>query len=249
MATHLEGLRAQPCFARSRIVLVPEANLGNDAQEVSEHVLSMAGVTVLSQKANAYGVYTSPGLPQMYVHSVDNLLAQNAISYHEPVVTVNPFLTGKSADEARAAARAEFERQLRSFRRVNLLPKALNSVVRASYSGKVDNDGQRTNRLKDDMCMALLIGVFWSGKHRAGLVDERGYGNAFVRTDGHPIAPIHRPPTQQQSSSSAAAPASTALFRAPKRKSNADEVEAVSELESYVVDAGGAGAASKRART
>lgn len=234
VATHLEALRATPCFSNSRIVVIPEANLGNEAQEIAEHVLNLAGVTVLTERDNAYGVYTSPGLPQMYVFSVDNLLAQNAISYHDPVITANPFLTKITSEEAAAATRAEFERQLRSFRRIHTLPKALNSSKRVSYTGKAGKDNQRTASLKDDMCMALLIGVFWSGKHRAGLIDERSYGSALLRPDGRTIAPIVRPPTDS------AQPSTTVLMRAPKRKTRDDQQqdEDVSELESYAVNTG-----------
>lgn len=193
VAAHLEGLRATECFRQSRIVLVPEANLGNEAQEVTEHVLEMAGLTVLSQRDDAYGVYTSPGLPRMYVFRFGDLLAHDAVSYHAEMVTVNPFQTGVSPADRRAGARREFERQLRSFRRIHLLPKALSSRVSVAFTGKADKDNQRTNRLKDDMCMALLFGVYWSGQHKNGLVQERGYGQRFVRPDGVPIAPVTRP--------------------------------------------------------
>ena len=186
---HVAALRRTQCFAGSRIVLVPEANLGNEAQEISEHLLQTSGLTVLCQRDDSYGVYTTPGLPQKFVFRVDNLFAHEGVSYHGEVVTANPFANGSTRKDAAAAAKKEFERQLRSFRRIHILPKSLNGRVSMTFTGKADKDNKKSRSLKDDMCMAFLFGVYWSGQHKGRLVKERAYTSRFVRGDGKTLAP------------------------------------------------------------
>jgi hypothetical protein len=180
---HVHALRGHACFRDSHIVLVPEANLGNEAQEISESLIATPGLSVLCQTEHAYGILTSPGTPAMYVFRLADKLQDNALCYHEPLVTANPFVTNATQAERVRAARKEFERQLRSFRRIFILPKPLHSIVRVAYTGKADKDNQRTNRLRDDMAMALLFGVYWSGQHMAGLIGERGYTRRFSRPE------------------------------------------------------------------
>ena len=115
---------------------------------MSEHVLNMAGVTVLCQHDNAYGVWTTPGIPQMYVFRFSDLLSHGAVFYHDKLISVNPFLTKNTPAEKIVIAKKELERQLRSFRRVNLLPKSLNARITVSFSGKIGKDNQRTASLK-----------------------------------------------------------------------------------------------------
>ena len=191
VSDHLDALRDTPCFARARIILVPEANLGNEAQEVAEHCIGMAGLTVLAEKGNYYGVWTQgPNIKSAYVFRVSDLLAHRGLRYHDPLVVANPFLTGATPDERRNEARREFERQLRSFRRIAMLPRSLGGRPRIHYTGKSDQDNTQTSRLKDDMCMALLFGVYWSGQHKNGMCPERGYNRQLVRPDGVTIAPV-----------------------------------------------------------
>jgi len=154
-----------------------------------------------------------------------DLLSHGAVRYHDTLVSANPFLTKNKPAEKVTMAKKELERQLRSFRRVSIMPKSLNSRVSVSYSGKVDKDNQRTNRLRDDLCMALIFGVYWSGQHKNALISERGYQGRFLRPDGMPIAPVFRPPETATH---------TILMQPPKRRRLADDATvSVSEMESY----------------
>ena len=181
---HAAALRECACFRGARIILVPEANLGNEAQEISEMLVHLRGITVLCSTNKAYGVYTNPGTPAKYVFRVEEKLAEEAIIYHEPLVCGNPFTNLPRAEGAKRA-RAEFERQMRSFRRVMTLPKSLSSRVRVAYSGKIGDGNTRTNRLRDDLCMAFLFGVYWSGQFLANRGPfERGYTSRFERPEG-----------------------------------------------------------------
>jgi len=235
VASHLEALRQHSCFRHSRIVLIPEANL-SEGQEVAEHVISMPGLTVLSKREDTYGVYTVPGIKAMFVFRVTDLLAHQAISYHSTLVTANPFLMNMPAADKAANARKEFERQLRSFRRVHLLPRSVNGRRSEAFSGKVDKDNKQTNRLKDDMCMAFLFGVYWSGQHLNGLIGERGYTGRFLRPDGRPIAPIVRPGAHEAAAGAVAPPMTTSgssLFASTGKRQRGGDDGTGSELASY----------------
>ena len=181
MRAHVEALRRTQCFRDSRIVLIPEANLGNEAQEIADHMIETPALTVLCATEHCWGILTSPGTPAMYTSRIKEKLQEDALSYHSPIVTANPFVATGTPQERIVAVRKEFERQLRSFRALHVLNKSLVSIGKIAYTGKADKDGQRTNRLRDDMAMALLFGVFWSGKNIAGLIGERGYDHRFVR--------------------------------------------------------------------
>lgn len=181
---HLRGLRQIPCFRSSRIVVVPETNL-DVVQDIAEDLLnSEAGVSVLCARRGRYGVLTLESNKGMYVDAVNKRLAENAICYHSHVVSANPFTAANTpAIERVAKARKEFERQLRSFRRIMVLPKALLSAIRIAHSGRADKDNKRSGRMRDDMTLALALGIHWSGHHAhcTGNVHEYGHGNRLIR--------------------------------------------------------------------
>lgn len=185
-----------PCFRQSKIIVIPECNLGNEAPEIAEDLLATQhGVTILSGKENRYGVRTGTNSHAQYVAAVTKRFAEHAVAYHHTLVTANPFSSADTTPAERvASARKEFERQLRSFRKVMLLPKSILSSIRIAHSGRVGKDNERSGRLRDDMCMAFILGVFWSGHHIVGTVLEYGHGNRLVRPQvpGDGIAPPRR---------------------------------------------------------
>ena len=86
----------------------------------------------------------------------------------------------------------EFERQLRSFRRVHVLSASIQADPYVAYSGKVGPDNKNTSRMKDDMVMATLLGIYWSGQYLNGLLRWREADRALVRASGRTIAPVVR---------------------------------------------------------
>jgi len=194
VATHIAMLKQEPCFANARYVLAPESNLANEAQEISEHMLrQFTGVSVLSQKTDRYGVLTSQDTKRKYVLRFADLLAHGAISYHEPLIAANPFVANTRPEAKAKAARMEFERQLRSFRRVHMLAPSLAADPYVVFTGKAGPDNKNTSRMKDDMVMSVLIGIYWSGQYLNGLVRERSYSRQLSRgVQALPIAPVVR---------------------------------------------------------
>jgi hypothetical protein len=134
--------------------------LGNEAQEIAEHCLrEFVGMSVLSQKRDRYGVLTSQDTKRKYVFRFSDLLAQGGICYHHELISANPFVSNVRPAERAKAARMEFERQLRSFRRVHMLAPSLSSDPYVVFTGKAGPDNKNTSRMKDDMVMAALIGM------------------------------------------------------------------------------------------
>lgn len=182
MATHVRALRAHECFRTATIVLVPEANLGNEAQEIGESLIgAFEKLRVVCDRDDQYGIHTNPGSPQLFVRAVSSLFSHNAISYHRDIVSANPYTDSAVTNAQRVKkARNELEKQLRAFRRVSLLPKSLVSRSRYSYTGKADKDNQRSSSMRDDLVMALLFGIFFAQQRVNGLTFERGFDRRLL---------------------------------------------------------------------
>jgi len=89
-------------------------------------------------------------------------------------------------------SRMEFERQLRSFRRIHMLSPSIQSDPYVAFSGKAGPDNKNTSRMKDDMVMACLLGIYWSGQYLRGLLRWREAERSLQRDTGRVIAPIVR---------------------------------------------------------
>jgi len=193
---HMRALRARPCMANARFVLVPEENLGNEAQEIAEAVLrEISGVEVLARTDDRYGVRTDQDAKRKYVFRFADMLARagdGALTYHEPLTSASPFVSNRSADERATEARTEFERQLRSFRRFTDLAPSLTSLPRVVYTGKADDDKKNTARMRDDMVLAALIGFYWSAEYLGSRITAHGYTSRHERAHAPPIAPVVR---------------------------------------------------------
>jgi hypothetical protein len=193
VVAHMRALRAVPCFVNARLVLVPEDNLGNEAQEIAEYALqTVVGVAVVARTETRYGVRTDQNVKRAYVFRFSGALAQSGIRYHEPLVSANPFITNRSPKDRALAARAEFERQLRSFQQVTALAPSLTSMKRVVYTGKADQQKKNTASLKDDMVMAALLGLYWAGEAVRGAVAMKSYASRLERVNAPHIAPVVR---------------------------------------------------------
>lgn len=173
---HIKSLRSNSCLASANIILIPENNLGNEAQYVADKLIKRPNLTILCEGDIAYGVNTSRGMIERYAHRAMHKFGENAVVYHDGVMSGNPYLHNKTPKQREQVSRNEFERQLRCFRKIFALPKSLTSSVRVAHSGLADKDGQRSGSLRDDMCMAFLFGIYWAGQHMSNLgPTERGY--------------------------------------------------------------------------
>ena len=191
--THIRALRRLACLRNAHAVLVPEDNLGNEAQEIAEEALrDISGVTVLARTEHRYGVRTDHRTRRAYVFRFADLLANSAIRYHDELVSTNPFITNRTPSERVLAAKTEFERQLRSFQRVTALAPSLSALPNVVFTGKADHEKKQTSRMKDDMVLAALLGIYWAGESMAQRIASRGYATRLQRVNAPSIAPVVR---------------------------------------------------------
>jgi hypothetical protein len=193
VARHVDGLRTRSCFARSTVVLVPEDNLANEAQEIAEHALrDITNVAVVARTPSRYGVRTDQNSRRAYVFRFADLLANDAVRYHAELVSVNPFITNRSLEQRATAARVEFERQLRSFQQVTALAPSLSALPTTVYTGKADHEKRQTSRMKDDMVLAALLGVYWANEAVGGRLRVITLHSRLERSNAPPVASLTR---------------------------------------------------------
>lgn len=174
---HIAKLQEQQFFADCRFMLIPEANLGNEAQLCATFMLRRnPRVDVLCEKSHAYGVWTKPGDPERYVLTMRERLAVDGVFLHNQLVCVGNYDQQKTTAAALESTMREFKRQLFAFRAVHVVPATLTGRVRLVYTGKADKDGKRSSRVKDDMAMAFLFGLFYAVRFQS----DRSFVN--VRT-------------------------------------------------------------------
>jgi hypothetical protein len=195
---HIKALREHPCFREARIVLIPEANLANEAQIVSRHVFDHCGrgVYVAVQHAGVYGVNTNGVTRPLYVRDFKGKLDESAIRYHDRMVCANPAreARGESYSVRLAAAKREYEQQVATFRVGDHVPESMRQQ-RSRWYGAADNNGRRSERLRDDMAMAGMMALHWSGQLRIGqiiMVDKRGQYEPVVPRSRAPYPSLAR---------------------------------------------------------
>ena len=167
---HLDALRRMEQFRDCRFLLVPEANLGDQAQLLAQMALRRyRDVDVLCQHSECYGIFTKPGDPEKYVARMRNKFSEDGVFFNDKIVSVNPYRTNATNKQRVDAVMTEFKRQLVAFRAIHIVPAALTGQVRVIYSGKADKDNKRSNRSKDDMVMAFLFGYYYYGQYTGPL--------------------------------------------------------------------------------
>lgn len=194
VVAHMRALRKTECCRESQFVLIPEDNLGNEAQEISETIIrEIDNVKVLARTKTRYGVRTEAKTRRgPYVGRVADLLAHSAIRYHAPLISANPFTTNRTPEERATEARVEFEAQMGRFQNVQTLAASLAALPQSVMTGKADHEHKNSRSMKDDMVMALLLGIYHAGEYVAGHVDALDRASAHVRVNAPPIAPAVR---------------------------------------------------------
>lgn len=179
---HVRALRAHAAYRDAELWLVPEANLGNDAQMISDHLIAAGtGICVVCQHDHVYGVFTTPTTPQAYAYRLQRKLDEDGVAFRADLVAANPWQATSTPEQRAAVAKRLLLSQLRRFQRTPIVPRSLMSRVRYAYSGVADNDGTRNAGKKHDVVMALLIGLYWSGQHLIGqTAQSRGATNRLV---------------------------------------------------------------------
>lgn len=132
-------------------------------------------VDIMCQKPHAYGVFTVPGDPERYVMRLQDKLAEDGIFLHDRPVCASPCDQQSTPAAKWKKVLNQFHQQLTSFRGVYIVPQSYNSRVTLVWTGKADKDGKRSNRAKDDIVLALLIGYYYCTQYNSvhNLVNKR----------------------------------------------------------------------------
>lgn len=157
-------------------MLVPEANLGDQAQRLAQVSLRRyRDVDVLCEKSHCYGVFTKPNDPERYVLRLNDKFAEDGLFFHSHVTCANPYQHQIAPSDRLDAIMKEFKRQMFSFRAIHIVPANLSSRVKIIFTGKADKDNKRSNRRKDDLVLALLFGYFYYSQYMSphNLVSKR----------------------------------------------------------------------------
>lgn len=196
---HIDALLAQRCFAQCRLMFIPEANLGDQAQLLSgvllrRSLIGQCNAEIMCQFPNYYGVFTYPGDPERYVMRAREKLAEDGFFFHRDWVAANPYSL-LSPEALRAETMQTFQRQLHNFRATYIVPKSVQGRVRLVYTGKGDKDGKRTSGAKDDMAMALLLGYYYFTQYMSpyAVVSTRDSRSMFQINSGVAINKEKRP--------------------------------------------------------
>lgn len=163
----MRALQQVSCFRQSNIVLIPECNLGNDAQYVSKNMVKFPNVSVLSSSIGYYGVFTGTN-KRRYVERAAEKFAEAAVSYHGALVAANPFMTDCTPKQKVNKAKAEFHKQLSTFERLIKMPGRMGGRDVIDFSGRVDGEYRPSASKRDDMVMAYILGLFYSGMYNLG---------------------------------------------------------------------------------
>lgn len=160
VTSHINALRTVPCYRAATIIFIPESNMATETQLVSEKIVSMPRVCVAKEKPDRYGVRTGRNRGG-YAHRFRQLLVARAVSWHPHWISANP-LTHKSPAEYHATLPQVFIQELRNFRIHGQAPGRADGEDRILLTGRAGPDGQFNTQLRDDLCMATLIVVYWA---------------------------------------------------------------------------------------
>jgi len=178
---HVEALRASECFRESELVIIPEANLGNEAQLVAYDLVHYTNLNIIQQYSGKYGIFTVPGSRAEYVLRLSRKFNEHAVMYHDTVVAANPFTAPSMSGRQRLAkVKAEFERQLAMFERVPRTSKNLKTANEVLYSGVANNEGERVSTKREDLAMAMAFGYYWATQYDEHLVAARSARDRFL---------------------------------------------------------------------
>ena len=155
--SHIMALRDHRCFSGAELVLIPEGNLGNEAQIVSYDAIRFVNTRIVCQYEHAYGIWTVPGSRKEYVLRLGAKIDENAIFYHDTLIVANRVGT-MSPQERLSKVKTEFERQLGMFEAVPMTSKNLRTANTILYSGVANNEGERMRSKREDLAMTLNFG-------------------------------------------------------------------------------------------
>lgn len=147
-----------PRFAKCRFALIIECNLEQGSALCESALNNFTDCDIVCQTSHAYGIFTAPGSKMTYFMRVRNLLAREAISFYETIISASPFQAAMSRRELAVANMTKLEQEFRSYRYV-YLPPSLAGAPRAVLTGHADHENKYSERMQDDLVLVTSFGI------------------------------------------------------------------------------------------
>lgn len=150
---HLEALnRANPLFAGSIKIFIPENNLGHEATHMMRMIAGRRDVKTFWQKADRPGICKGANTAYNYVAYVNDLLRSNQLRFSHDLFTVT---RGHTPETAKAALQEEMQR----YHEEVMLARTDFQRTKTVLTGK-------TGGMQDDLVIAAMQCIYWESTAR-----------------------------------------------------------------------------------
>jgi hypothetical protein len=150
---HINKIRTQPAFANCTMVVIPEANLGLEAAHITKYLResTVPNWCILREdRMNLPGVRTTADNKEAMCIRLQDLLRSDGVGIARDLVCVDE--DSNAADQVQSLMQ-----QLMGY---SIMVKKAETVFQKTkivFTGKISGK-------QDDLCMALQMMLFWSGR-------------------------------------------------------------------------------------
>lgn len=157
---YLRAIEADPYLKGAPHFMAVESNLGKEADWTAVVVAGsdLANPPRLlnetwrpSCKSYAPGVLTTNDVKYQSVQLLEMLMNADCIGFSERLAS-----TGDQGGDIQ-----ELGEQMRRFRKIPLNSRSVDALDRYAYSAKAGPDDKKSDKLQDDLVMALLLACYW----------------------------------------------------------------------------------------
>lgn len=135
LVEHIKKIRTFDEFKNSKIVFIPENNLGNEAFHIINYVRDQCGIEIIDfyghEDGNDLknGIHMDENLKGGLARHLSVFIDNQRIHYYSEFFTLTP---GKTAE----TMKNEIHEQLVGFSKIILSPKGDSNIIKVKYSGK-----------------------------------------------------------------------------------------------------------------
>lgn len=157
---YLQEISSDPYMGRVPHFLAVESNLGKEAEWTAVVVASSKlsnPPRLLNEtwrpmsKSYGSGVLTTNDVKYQAVQLMEMLMNADCIGFSEKIV-------GGGCQDVLVT---ELGDQMRRFRKIPLNSRSVDGVEKYAYSAKAGPDDKKSDKLQDDLVMALLLACYW----------------------------------------------------------------------------------------
>ena len=144
---HINRIRERPIFLNSEIIIMVERNLGFEAEH---HQRALAGLPLtrhrVDHQAKRYGILTTEEIKLAMMTLFNNMIREQRVNVLQPILSDDPDGNTRRLREQLGIYSFQYKQAATVF-----------SKDRFSLNGKVGG-------MKDDVCIALQLAVYFSAR-------------------------------------------------------------------------------------